>query len=1413
MRFVGFLICIVGAVAGETRLVIETETLKLSSAEARDFGGVGAVVFTSKDGSIEGEFSTPGVEAELWARVYFPWAGQDTIRFEIDGQKAFVYSQLYPSRTRPWDKGNYQVWYWALAGRFNLKPGRHSISIKPLRTGGQRIDKVVLYWGKRPAWTEEWLCGELALLQERKPRLRWDKTPQYLVEARDFTLVQGSVERLGLTERYVAVLEKDSDRAVLLFQNSQPREVQIWVRVFFDAKNMFEGLTMEEFANNFYVVLDGALIKTVYEQNGKIWHWVRAPKVNLDRGSHLLVFSKTGERVRIERVVLYAGEDAQEQDWFKMPYSDPVPFGLEEEEVFRPERAGGWLVRGELAQNSRIRWLGIRLGPASYPVEVRLPSSRGRLILEEPLTIQTPPARVSEREQFINLWVSAKRIPELSVIYFDSKGEAFLQKLEKVGQSDQWSLFSAQIPLCVAPEQNVFFDWTGYVVGHSTAPKLLSPQSISSRISALSESGDGIPDYPLAIRYLIIEKRRGREKLVLGKPFFDSPLEVRPRLIATTQSGEKLTAEVAVELTNTTRFPRRAKIFLRAWDYLEEVRRKNVELALYEPREVEVPANGRASLRELLSLPTNRLCVLSCRVGQGKVSNLFIPTGAKGSDLLGELERRNACYRFSPDGKDKQLKKKDGSPIRRDEVSSLYRREFLILDNGVDVCSREYADIRGWSEPLRAVGWDLTDSAGWPETDVPYGVLAIDPTNGRFKFALEDHSKLEVLTNLYTGFGVPGPPVKIRGNFAYVGPGEGHYTIVDISNKRSPQVVSIIPSWYFSSHILFYKHYAYFETSHRSLILVDDLSNPCRPGRLRNVSFDRDRFGRLSLVIEEADVGVSSGGSEGGLSFFDLSEPLYPRFIGSLKDVAGIFRVGDRALTYTPTSIKLIDLSNPRKPKLLPGELPRQKDRKGKSLPTVFALSSRYLALRDGKKITLYRINLRRSLKAEKLAELDVPKGCGKYIFGAFNDNYFYLLDGKLGPGQYSLSWRSPKSRWFAYRIGAGSLEQTFLYEHHYPSAFGNITIEGKYAYVSDYNYGMWIFDLNDPAKPQLLGGAVTAGESDGLSFDGNKLYMWQTFGGAVFIIDISNPARPQRLGEYWDGAWLPYGGARRGNYTIDSSGDYLYVPRQRRGVLVVDTTDPAEPRVVGDFLDRDGNSLNVGGDFIDVVDDRAYLIARFRRGMKLLIYDISDPAKPSLITSFPIPSSDLLCKSGKLLYLGNRKGGFSIIDLQEEKKPSVLSTLDLKAQSALDLREYLSGIAVGGGYAYCTARGKGRPGPMYIHIIDVRNPSRPKYIKSVDPFPDLPDAPCSLWGDFYQDIILEGDYLFIGNYIQVECISIVEPENPRLLDYKHIGYQWSVGKRRGEYLFVPALTGLVILKAPHSSQAPVGKLKTKATF
>ncbi len=1355
-------------------LRLEAEEFAEVQAERRSFRGVLGVAFPKKESFIRTtvELAAP-VEAQVWARVYFPWGGQDALTLRLD-DKSFPVTARQATGGGRWDIGNFQVWHWVRVGTSKLAAGKHELHIAPAAGDSQRVDKVVLYWGKEPAWSQPWLAGVAV-----SEGVEWRRGSSLAIPAADLEHIGARSERLG--KATVAVLQDDADCLRTVFRTRRAAKARLFARVFFEGKNMFEGLTMQEMARQLYLSLDGELVKSVFEQNGRLWHWVAMDvAAELAPGPHLITIQKQGPPVKVEQVVVYSGEAEAKEEWFRSAPPAQLAFGVGEGR--ERLRAGSWRAYSDKAVG-KLEATGEREGAVAIafgkePATLDLVRVVGPD--DDPWNGDPSPA------QQLCLWAKNDGKPlRIEVLYTDRSGEAFMQAMNDGTAWTGWRLFAANIPLRVERGIEAFYDQTGEARTSIATPLVDAPPRPAAAPGVRCEGGDrnGVPDFPLEVRAIRLIKPAGKSDVAIGEPFFESPFALSVRK-----------AEVAweVEVRNASDAERVAEVRYRFGQWAAEPLEEATRLALLQRAEIALPARAAATLRLSRTDAPPGIHFIECRAGWGEPLRRWFAVGKPWEEKLASLQRE-----WEGQAGAFQLEK----PLKG--VGS-YGKDWAVTDDGLDVCSLAYAEKRDFAYPLRSQSWDLSDEAGWPAIRVPSGVLAIDPGRGRVKFAEANPQKLRLAAALPTGFGVPGPPITVRGNFAYVGPGEGHYSIVDVSDKAKPRVVGNLNSWYFSHEMLSFRNYGYFESSKRGLILVDDLSNPQRPGPLRNVAFSRGKYGRMKHIFGDAGIGWSVGGTPSALWAFDLSDPLYPREIAKIEGVSDLLPQG---FAYVGDSIRLLGLSNPRTRRPLPGEIIREKLDGGKRMASFLAADDYLLALRADKRMEIYEYRAKNySFEARHRASIPLPEKCGNHVFGAFHKGLFYLLDGKEGPGQYSLGAKSPASRWFVYSFATGKAEQVGLYEHPWPSAFGSITIVGDTAYVSDYNYGMWVFDLTDPRSPKRVGGAVTAGESDALWLDGDRAYQWQTFGGAVFLLDISNPLQPKRLGEYWDGAWLPYGNSRRGNNTVAGKDGFLYIPRQDRGLLVVDQRDAASPKLIGDFRDGDGKPLQVGGACIDVRGDRAFVLARKR----LLIYNVADAAKPTLASALDVPEADMLCAKGDRVYLGHAKGLFAVVDAA---KPAVIATLDLAPFCVEKMSEVISGIAVAKGHAYVTARGAERRGANYLHVVDVRDPKQPRWVRTYDPRPDLPDEPCSVWADFDQDVIADGDYLFIGNYGAIECYNISEPAAPRLFDRRHVGYQWSVGRKRGDWLFVPALAGLLVLRAPSSTQAPLGKLDANANY
>ena len=79
------------------------------------------------------------------------------------------------------------------------------------------------------------------------------------------------------------------------------------------------------------------------------------------------------------------------------------------------------------------------------------------------------------------------------------------------------------------------------------------------------------------------------------------------------------------------------------------------------------------------------------------------------------------------------------------------------------------------------------------------------------------------------------------------------------------------------------------------------------------------------------------------------------------------------------------------------------------------------------------------------------------------------------------------------------------------PGAAYRVQVVGNLAYVADFDSGLQILDISNPAAPTLKGSYNTPGNARGIQVVGNLAYVADQASG-LQIIDVSNPAAPQQF-------------------------------------------------------------------------------------------------------------------------------------------------------------------------------------------------------------------------------------------------------------------------------------------------------------
>ncbi len=111
-----------------------------------------------------------------------------------------------------------------------------------------------------------------------------------------------------------------------------------------------------------------------------------------------------------------------------------------------------------------------------------------------------------------------------------------------------------------------------------------------------------------------------------------------------------------------------------------------------------------------------------------------LPVGDPRTETLAGQSGTRA-FTADPDGQSVRLGHADGSSIEPEDVPFVFGEAFDLLEDGASVRGASWKGETGLGYPLEARYHDLSDCSGWPEVEVTPGVLAVDPSLGRFAFS------------------------------------------------------------------------------------------------------------------------------------------------------------------------------------------------------------------------------------------------------------------------------------------------------------------------------------------------------------------------------------------------------------------------------------------------------------------------------------------------------------------------------------------------------------------------------------------------------------------------------------------------------------------------------------------------------
>lgn len=220
-----------------------------------------------------------------------------------------------------------------------------------------------------------------------------------------------------------------------------------------------------------------------------------------------------------------------------------------------------------------------------------------------------------------------------------------------------------------------------------------------------------------------------------------------------------------------------------------------------------------------------------------------------------------------------------------------------------------------------------------------------------------------------------------------------------------------------------------------------------------------------------------------------------------------------------------------------------------------------------------------------------------------------------------------------------------------------DIELSGDYAYVADDQGGLQIIDVSDPTSPVPVGGHSLGGQSQyyGVTLSGSYAFVSQASSGysEVLVYDVSDPALPQLVEQ------LDTSGH---GYDIEISGNYAYLAADTAHLLAIDVSDPME---LGTPSASSGGPAGYYND-VFILGDYAYVSLGSKQSLE--VFDISAPSSPVHSDGYDAVGAGSFATgvtaSGDIAYLAAWDSGLHIVDISDPAQLTLISVFDTLGQA-----------------------------------------------------------------------------------------------------------------------------------------------------
>ncbi len=507
----------------------------------------------------------------------------------------------------------------------------------------------------------------------------------------------------------------------------------------------------------------------------------------------------------------------------------------------------------------------------------------------------------------------------------------------------------------------------------------------------------------------------------------------------------------------------------------------------------------------------------------------------------------------------------------------------------------------------------------------------------------------------------------------------------------------------------------------------------------------------LPLTYKVQDMALGNGlaylaGGEQGLRIINVGTPGAPKLVGHFAASPAVRVVVDSGLaliTDGANALEMVDVSDARHPKAV-GHY-----RSDRPITDVFVDGGyAYLLL---EKASVVVLDIRFPANATMLSRYALEGEAGKLFV---EGNRIYVANGARGLAVLDASDKSHLKLAGRYVVTGSAMD---------------VAVQNGLALVARGVGGLGVFDVADPARIKWLGSHSRLGNVVGLEIQGRQALVWNDR-AELMLLDISKPSMPTITASYRTthnvasagldggkvivvtpsalqvldfsgvppqfsnenldvGQGVNFGGERR----LFIRDNIAYVSDWFAGLHLYDISDPPRPKLLSTFhTPGSAKGVVVRGDYAFVADDD--------RG--LLVLNIKDPRQPMQVANLPTNGLAYTPKLvGDLLYLASHRGGFQIINVRDPGAPAIIADVDTPGKAW--------SLEVAGDVLYVADDASG------MLVFDVRDPRRPRQIGTFSP------------GGAAEDVVVRGDTAYVAFFDQgFYVLDIKNPADPKVLGH-----------------------------------------------